>query len=951
MSTTNVKPSKLLADIIHHMKYARYLPQEKRRELYEETVLRNMMMHVKRFPHLTGEIVDAYTHVFDKQVLPSMRSLQFAGPAIDKNHARIFNCSFCHINHPKVFHEIMFLLLSGCGVGYSVQRQHVNQLPTIKYVEGSRVYEIEDSIEGWAYAVDELMSTFFEGKPYPQFIFDQIRPAGSPIVTSGGVAPGPEPLRKALRDVSRILKQKQVGSRLTPLECYDILCHFAYAVLAGGVRRSSFIALFSIDDHEMQTCKSGEWWTENPQRALANNSVVVLRKEFTYDVFEDYWNVLQESGSGEPNIFQTNDLDVGSNPSLRRGTKILTANGVFPIEDLNNQYFRVRNIHGKWSQAQCWLSGRNKPLYAVTLESGKVYHATAEHKWPILKPDGLYEKVTTTELQPGMYLPRLRVSSLFEGEVGDYDDGINLGWLYGDPSHPYSHLIGESSSPASRFMSLLYGKCKQIDPNKAMSFNDMPAEKYFDQFGLVEKKDGLPRIIWEEGTEALRRGFLGAIYTCGGSFKKDSPKIIFRSQSSAFAEELSELLWFYGIRNNVHHSCDDCGVGESFVTISQLRDIQQFRELVSPEHVAQKEILASYQFGDVKEERDDIRIVAVEKTDLCEDVWDINVSDDTHCFQLSHCVTGNCGEISLQNTSFCNLVEINAATIHDQGDLNRRAQIAARLATLQATYTDFPLLRKDWSCRSQEEALIGVGMTGIAAGTVMGMDLAQAAKIILEENRRMAALLGINIAQRTTTVKPSGTTSLALGNGVPVSSGVHGYWDRYYLRRVIVTHTEPLYTFLRSTCPWMLEPSVYRPETESVITIPLKAPDSAITRDEGALSLLSRVKKLHSQWIVPGHRGGANTNNVSVTIPVREHEWDLVKEWWWKNKESFVSITLLPSNGGNYKQLPFESCSVEDYERRAQQLREVDFSKIVEMKDTTSNSMEAACAGGVCELV
>jgi ribonucleoside-triphosphate reductase len=271
--------AKILSEITTFMKYAKYIPKKQRRETWKELVTRNKEMHIKKFekfPQLVEQIERAYKLVYDKKILPSMRALQFAGKPIEINNTRLYNCSFLPIDHTDAFSEVMFLLLSGTGVGYSVQGAHVEKLPPIVKPSKSRRYLVGDSIEGWADAVKLLIEAYTRGKALPEFDFSDIRPKGALLVTSGGKAPGPEPLKDCLHNVQKILDRKANGEKLTSLEVHDILCYIANAVLAGGIRRSAMIALFDIDDEDMLTCKFGNWWELNPQRGRANNSAVIV---------------------------------------------------------------------------------------------------------------------------------------------------------------------------------------------------------------------------------------------------------------------------------------------------------------------------------------------------------------------------------------------------------------------------------------------------------------------------------------------------------------------------------------------------------------------------------------------------------------------------------------------------------------------------------------------------
>ena len=308
--------SKILSDITVYMKYARYMKDQDRRETWEELVDRNKAMHLKKYPNLGNEIEEAYNYVYAKKVLPSMRSMQFGGKPIEVAPNRIYNCAYMPIDHIAAFSECMFLLLGGTGVGFSVQRHHVDKLPEIQMPsqKRSRRYLIGDSIEGWADAVKVLLNSYFKGGSKLKFDFSDIRPKGARLVTSGGKAPGPQPLKECLLKIRGILDAKESGDKLEPIEVHDIICHIADAVLAGGIRRAALISLFSAEDEEMLAAKTGNWWETDPQRGRANNSVVLMRHLITKDFFNSIWERVRASGAGEPGFYFSNDKDWGTNP-------------------------------------------------------------------------------------------------------------------------------------------------------------------------------------------------------------------------------------------------------------------------------------------------------------------------------------------------------------------------------------------------------------------------------------------------------------------------------------------------------------------------------------------------------------------------------------------------------------------------------------------------------------
>jgi ribonucleoside-diphosphate reductase alpha chain len=286
---------------------------------------------------------------------------------------------------------------------------------------------------------------------------------------------------------------------------------------------------------------------------------------------------------------------------------------------------------------------------------------------------------------------------------------------------------------------------------------------------------------------------------------------------------------------------------------------------------------------------------------------------------FTHDYTGSwginpCAEVSLQPFQFCNLCEINAGNVKDQEDLNNRAAAASFIGTLQASYTDFHYLRPIWRDTTEQEALIGVGMTGIGSGEVLDLDLKQAAEIVKSTIEEIAKKIGIN-----------------------------------YIRRIRVGKEESIYSYLKNKIPDLLEDDLFNPNI-AILSIPQKAPQKAIFRSESPLQTLERVKKFNLEWIMGGHREGANTNNVSCTINIKDHEWEEVRDWMWENRNYYTAISVMPYDGGIYKQAPFQTTTEEQYHKLMKKLKEIDLTQIIEKEDKTSFGSEIACGGGACEL-
>jgi ribonucleoside-diphosphate reductase alpha chain len=308
--------------------------------------------------------------------------------------------------------------------------------------------------------------------------------------------------------------------------------------------------------------------------------------------------------------------------------------------------------------------------------------------------------------------------------------------------------------------------------------------------------------------------------------------------------------------------------------------------------------------------------------------------------------TNPCAEISLNSFQFCNLVEINASDLKDQHDFEERTAAAAFIGTLQASYTDFHYLRPEWKEVTEREALLGIGMTGVASGKVLDLDMPEAAEMAYRTNKVVAKEIGINPSARITTIKPSGTSSIVLG----CSSGVHPWHSDFYLRRMKVGKSEALYTYLLINHPELLEDSLST-SAEAYVCVPIAAPKGSITRhSESAIQFLERVKLLHEKWIKPGHVYGENTHNVSASVTMKPNEWAIVGEWLWENQNHYNGLSFMPQDLGSYKQTPFEDIDEATYLELSKVVSKINVANIVEISDNTSLLGEAACAGGACEI-
>lgn len=1192
------------------------------------------------------------------------------------------NCSYLPIDDWRAFSEIMFLLLGGTGVGYSVQRHHVEKLPEIRKPQpdrpyGTRRFLIGDSIEGWADAVRVLMRSYFDGRADVVFDFSDIRQKGARLVTSGGKAPGPEPLKICLRQIKSILNEKEDGDQLTPLEVHDIICHIADAVLAGGIRRAALISLFSADDNEMLSCKFGSWWENNPQRARANNSAVLLRHRVTKGFFLGLWDKIAHSKSGEPGIFFTNDKDIGTNPCKPLKSRILTKDGFITFKDaLEKDFLEVVLPNGNIARAtKPFKTGENRNVYRVTLSNGLSLFGTENH----LHQNHIGEWKRIDELKVGDKLSYKvsQRSSLSVDNAKEYEQGLLHGWLYADGWN-----FDRSDAPGRR-AGLCFGSqefdvipiFERITGNIAKSHYQKPStcKTLFVNQKDVASCDKTQGISWiHTKTSDYKLGFLRSFFTADGSVRNNNNVEVY-SIKKDWLEELSLLLQEFGIRSTVCVHSNDCsyvakdGKQRNNKTCFKLNVFAgQFKRIGFLSK--NKNVLLEKQKDKGLYRRRDYETIASIDFDGVEDVYDITVEDESHAFIDTGVVTHNCAEISLRPCQFCvsgdtklitrqglevienvvgkeieiwngqkwskvkpfqtgdkdrlhrvyfsdgsfldatdnhkflvknrfedefrevetielidilqtskyqlqvpranivyddgfsitdaydygfvlgngvlhqngvygnlygddkllefktaikqgkeltnaygtkyqwvkfdispefanmlkhdyglpkqlftwnkrsilefvagwadadgsqaskgiriygredkirdaqllltkiginssvnlmakkgqwtnlgerkndvwylqitktneipcqrlvcdneedakckekyqtvksietlegfhksfcltenelhqcvfnnvltkqcNLCEINADGIDSQEEFEARVRAATIIGTLQAGYTDFHYLRPIWKRQTEKEALLGIGLTGVASGTVQKLYAKNAAKLAIAVNKEYAAKIGINEAARLTCMKPSGTSSLVLGG----AAGIHAWHSEYFIRRLRLGKNEAIYKYLVEHHPELLEDDFFKPHTQAIITVPIKAPEGAITRKEPALELLERVKWFNENWIRPGHRKGNNRHNVSATITIKEHEWDEVGEWMWENREYYNGLSVLPYDDHTYVQAPFEDITEETYEKLVPHLKNVDLTRIKEEYDMTSQKEELACSAGGCTI-
>lgn len=950
-----------------------------RRETWTESVDRYfdfMLKHLKEKFGYTPDgrlVIDLINAVKHLDIVPSMRAMMTAGPALEIENIAGYNCSYLPIDDPAAFSETLYILMNGTGVGYSVEDKYVKHLPRIPEILHAPEIEIVvgDSKLGWATAYKALLKYLWEDGKIPSYDLSQIREAGSRLKTFGGRASGPEPL-KELFDYTIDLFWCNQGQKLQPIQVHDLMCKIASVVVVGGVRRSAMIALSDIFDLDMAKAKTGEWWKTHPHRALANISAV-YNEDTKYKEFAAEWDNLVSSGSGERGIFNRHAaqkqasrwglrdslIDYGTNPCASYDTRLLTHDGLKKIGELAEAggTFRVYNGNGDYTESYAWKTG-TKTVYRITLSNGMQIDLTDNHvievmekKFPSHDTYTKPEERTVGDLSVGDKI-RPFMGSGWEGGVQvDPKMATALGILFGDG---YFHKAsGNELFIKTQEPEILehLGTCFSVEQSSENVYRVRGAWEVMEEFGFepVTIPDRqIPEAVFSWSVDAVC-GFLRGLFSANGGAMPKHNRIDLKSVNLDMLRDVQRLLSALGFNSYITTNKAQMiewpnGTYESResydLNIAGAAQYQWFQRAIGFVH----EHKSIPPVGDVATVRAPrcVEVVAIEEIGE-QDVYDFHESV-THWGWANGFKIHNCGEIILRPHQFCNLSEVIIREDDSLKNLEKKVYLATVLGTWQATLTDFKFLRPIWKRNTEEERLLGVSLTGIFGNrltnslTTPAKDFAELNSVAWEANRQESELIGIQPSAAICTIKPSGTVS-QLSN---VSSGIHPWHARHYIRTIRADIKDPLAQLMvDSGVPY--EPDAMNPDTTLVFSFPIKAPDMAITRDK-----ITAVNHLEL-WLA--YRRYWCDHNPSVTVSVRPEEWDEVREWVWEHLDEVTGVTFLPYEEHTYQQAPYQTVTYSEWRAMELSFPRVRWSDLhfYELSDSSAGSQTLACGVGGCD--
>ena len=984
------KPSPMnqLGNFVYYRTYSRWLPEEQRREYWWETVRRSVEYNCSLVPTSREEAEKLYDNIYNLRQFLSGRTFWVGGTKVAQKYpCANFNCAFIVLNDIKVFEELFYLLMVGVGVGVRVLKLDVSKLPKIRknievvhkeyspltkkkredntsleFKKDVAKISIGDSKEGWSkalfYYLDLLTNSYYESIKLIIFDYDNVRPKGERLITFGGTASGHESIKNMFKKIHIVINNS--NEYLSPLNCLDIANIIGENVVVGGVRRTAENGLIDHDDEELINAKNNLYvqldgqWIENKEishRKMSNNAIFYTEKPTREKL---HWQMGKMRYSGEPsfaNAVAASKRRVffeGLNPCFTGDMTLLTKEGYKTFKELDGTEIDIVNADGNITKGKVWCSGE-KEIVEIKLTNGKIIKCTPNHVFMLTDKSECEAKD----------LKNKRIMPYIDKHKNNNELYIKLGFIQGDGctgrinSDTHKGLEVNIGNNDEDILNLFSNDIESIPSNKKAyyihGFNDILIQLGFDGSQLPERVFPITYTNWNIEQKA---NFLHGCYSANGSVI-GKHRVSYKTTSKIFALQLQKALKNdFGIDSyyttnkakmvefyNGEYECK-----ESYdVNIGKFDELIKFSSKIGFYQNYKTEKL----YNLIKEKSP--MVMSIKKLGI-EKVYDFSETE-IHWGIVEGFVAHNCFEILLRSKGLCNLITLNVFyfIINEKLDVNKLLE--AQRLSVRAGYrmTCVNLELHEWDLVQKEDRLLGCSLTGwqdMVNAVNMTIDeqkelLSKLKNVAIEESKKYSSQLNMKEPLLVTTVKPEGTLSLLPG----VSSGVHYSHSPYYIRRIRINSNDPLVKVCEE-----LEYPVYYEDGQTkennntkVIEFPVKAPQGRTKFDVSAIEQLETYKMFQEYYV---------QHNTSITIHVRDNEWDEVEQWIWDNWDSVIGVSFLSLSDSFYPLMPYESITEDEYNKRIKEMKLFIPSLLskYEKEEVEIDIGNEGCESGVCPI-
>jgi len=930
-------------------KYSRFNWETGKRETWEETIERttNLLKYLSN-NKLSDEL---YQQLFEKmykmEIQPSMRLLATSFEQLKRDNISQYNCCYIVIDSIDAICESLYVGMMGVGMGYSVEKQFIKNLPIIHKIKSKKIieYQIPDTTEGWVSSVRLLLEELFKGHDV-KFDYSLIRPANKPLKIKGGYSSGYEILEYVHNGIRNIINGCTT-EQLSSIEVHDLITTLADAGLSGGIRRSALLCLFDEDDSEMLACKSGNYYITNPNRMNSNNSVVLSQKYYSKNELDSLLNEMWISGTGDPGLFYRNNilntlperrklseydkLSFGTNACQPEFATVLTPNGIRQFKDIE-----IGDIiwSGKqWTKIINKVYTGEKEVFEYITNSGK-FIGTKDHK--IIQFGERVEVKDATEIDIA--------KGQLQNSIIDWQDVID-GLVLGDGT----------VHKASNNKVLLIIDNKDFDYFNYEDLNKLIIESrfgigknYYDIITTINYNE-LPKTYERKipdrfyyGTFNKICGFLKGLFSANGCVNGNGTRIELKQSSYILIKQVQEMLSAIGI--------------SSYITVNKEKTIlfnngeyickESYNLVITKDRMEFVKLIGFLQ--NYKIEKININITNKNKLSYeinsnvslgIHSVYEITVDCEEHTYWTSGHLVSNCSEIILRDCGVCNL---SSAIIRKNDTLDiieEKVKYATILGDIQSLGTYFPNLRNKWGKTAKEDRLLGVNILGYAENELLrNSDILQKLKqITIDTDKQFADIFNLNPSVAITSLKPSGNTSV-LFNTTP---GGNPYHFEYCYRNVTVVKGTTMYNYLYANgVPY--QEYVGKPNAV-MFKFPFKSPDNALLlSNTSAIQQLENWKQLKLNY---------TEHNPSVTITYKPEEIEDCKQWLFDNQNIICGIALFPAYDAKHPMLPIQEITKEEYEKAVSEFPELNWNNFW-MYETHFDERQivAECSGGRCDI-